>query len=67
MLNLTAHDRCDRCVARATHVATKFGLTDLLFCGHHIHKHEDALLNQGWAVVSDESPAQPVPTAAYTE
>lgn len=67
MLDLTAQDRCDRCGARALAVAKKFGLSDLLFCGHHLHEHEDALLRQDWIIYSDESPAAPVPVAAYTE
>lgn len=67
MLDLTAQDRCDRCGARAVHVARKKGFSELLFCGHHHREFEDALLNQGWGIYSDESPAEPVPVAAYTE
>ena len=67
MLDLTAQDRCDRCGARAAHVAKKMSFSELLFCGHHIREHEGALLNQGWIIYSDESPTAPVPVAAYTE
>lgn len=67
MLNLTALDRCDGCSAQAYHVAKKSGFSNLLFCGHHLRKHEDALLNQDWIIYSDVSPAEPVPVAAYTE
>ena len=68
MLDLTAQDRCDRCGARANHVAKKIGVpTELLFCNHHIHENEDALLEQDWIIYSDTSPIEPVPVAAYTD
>lgn len=67
MLDLTASDRCDRCYARAAHVAQKSGFSELLFCGHHHREFESALLMQGWRIISDESPSEPVPTAAYTD
>jgi hypothetical protein len=39
---LTANDRCDDCGAQAF-VLVEFVKGDLLFCGHHWHKHKDLL------------------------
>lgn len=51
--DLTAQDRCDRCVAAAV-VRTVFihadGTRELLFCGHHFNQHEDKLVAAGAAV-----------------
>lgn len=46
---LLATDRCDRCGAQAYGSAT-FQDTVLLFCGHHLKKHLDALCNQADSV-----------------
>jgi hypothetical protein len=46
---LTKHDRCDTCRAEALGYAEKDGL-DLLFCGHHLHKNEAKLREQGFEV-----------------
>lgn len=40
---LQALDRCDRCGAQAF-VAVMVTGVELLFCGHHYHQHELALL-----------------------
>ena len=43
---LTLLDRCDRCGAQAfvrTAILTSTGAVDLLFCGHHFHKHAEKL------------------------
>lgn len=43
---LTAHDRCDRCSARA-YVAAHLEAGDLTFCAHHFAKYEAALAATG--------------------
>jgi len=51
---LRAIDRCDGCGARAyVRAQTATGL-ELLFCAHHFHVSELALIAQGGAVVVDE-------------
>lgn len=67
MLEFNALDRCDRCGAQAKHRATKPGNSDLLFCTHHYREHHDKLLEKYWLVMSDESPAEPVPASAYQD
>jgi hypothetical protein len=67
MLELTAADRCDRCGAQAHHKATLPKGGELFLCNHHYRENRDALLEQYWLIESDESPAEPVPVAAYTE
>lgn len=55
VITFTAHDRCDaRCNAQALSVAQKEGFSDLMFCMHHTKAHEDALINNGWTVVTDD-------------
>jgi len=60
MVSLTLNDRCDRCAAAAKHVAQK-GDLELMFCTHHLYrtkhkvKHENALVQAGWTVITDES------------
>lgn len=50
-----AHDRCDaRCNSQALGKATKEGVAELMFCMHHIRQHEDALMTNGWTVITDE-------------
>ncbi|MDR1393981.1 MAG: hypothetical protein LBJ62_08465 [Bifidobacteriaceae bacterium] len=39
---LTAHDRCDRCGARA-YVRAAFAHGDLLFCAHHARQYRPNL------------------------
>jgi hypothetical protein len=60
----TAHDRCDQCGAQAlarvvrtvvpaTLEEVEFTppkLQELLFCGHHMNKHAEALTAQGFTV-----------------
>lgn len=67
MRQLTAIDRCDRCGAQAYHTANKEGFAELLFCGHHHREFSDALWDNGWTVLSDLSPTEPVPASVYTE
>lgn len=50
---LNAEDRCDRCGARATTVAT-FGEMELLFCDHHTTEQKSGLEGKGWTVTSSE-------------
>lgn len=52
-VSFTALDRCDRCGAQALSLCTKPELSDLMFCGHHTARHEDALLATGWTVTFD--------------
>jgi hypothetical protein len=40
---LTAADRCDRCGARATTRVVLAGGSDLVFCGHHSRRYDEAL------------------------
>lgn len=40
--NLTAHDRCDRCGARAAHVSLH-ATGELLWCAHHWKKYQEVL------------------------
>lgn len=68
MREFLAIDRCDRCGAQAKHAATKAGMpSELLFCNHHHREVKDNLLENYWLIESDESPAEPVAAAAYTE
>lgn len=67
MLDLRAHDRCDRCGARAYHVAHKTGYTELMFCNHHHAEFKDSLLDNYWLIESDELADDPVPASAFTE
>lgn len=50
---LTRHDRCDSCGAQAFARARFSAGTELLFCGHHFRKNEDALVAAG-AEIRDE-------------
>lgn len=55
MLSLD-NERCDRCGARAKHIARKGGRTLLLsFCTHHHKQYRDVLLEQYWTIESDET------------
>lgn len=40
---LSAADRCDRCGAQAVARATLASGSQLLFCAHHLRKHEAGL------------------------
>jgi hypothetical protein len=49
-----ALDRCDRCKSQAYHAVTSpVSGRELLFCAHHLHVHEDKLLNTGWSITTD--------------
>jgi hypothetical protein len=52
-LTLLAVERCDACGAQAVSVAKRDGLSDLLFCLHHVKQHFDALRESGWTITSD--------------
>ena len=52
---LTAADRCDRCGARATTRVVLAGGTDLVFCGHHTRRYDDALRAVAIEVVTDNA------------
>lgn len=49
---LTLQDRCDRCNAQAF-VLAKGMEGELLFCGHHFTKHEEALYNWAYEIVDE--------------
>lgn len=60
---LVTQDRCDRCGAQAFVRVVKPGTTadpgvflphDLVFCGHHYGRHELALMQQGFVLMSDQ-------------
>lgn len=40
---ITAHDRCDRCIAKAVYMVV-FNNGDLYFCAHHFREHEDSFM-----------------------
>ena len=58
LIEFTAADRCDRCQAQAHHSARHEGLSDLLFCSHHIKEHSEKLLDTGWTIISDADCAE---------
>lgn len=55
MVSFTAHDRCDRCMAQAYVQAEKDGLTELLFCLHHVREFRTSLLDAGWTLRFDSA------------
>lgn len=50
---LTAEDRCDRCGARATTRVLLAGGNDLVFCGHHSRRYDEALRAVAVDVITD--------------
>ena len=45
-------DRCDKCGAQAFVLAT--GVSgELMFCGHHYHKHEYAITQWAYKIVNE--------------
>jgi hypothetical protein len=52
-VTLTAADRCDRCGARATTRVVLAGGSDLVFCGHHSRRYDEALRAVAVEVVAD--------------
>lgn len=50
---LSATDRCDRCQAQAYVRVVLPGGSDLLFCGHHWNRHEEALRPQALEIVDE--------------
>ncbi len=61
---LSATDRCDRCNAQAYVRVVLPGGTDLLFCGHHWSRHEDALRPQAVEIVDETHRLVDKPEAA---
>ena len=49
---LNIKDRCDRCNAQAW-VDAKGLEGNLLFCGHHFTKHEEALYNWAYEIIDE--------------
>jgi hypothetical protein len=52
---LTAADRCDRCGARAATRVVLAGGSDLVFCGHHSRRYDDALRAVAVEVVTEDA------------
>jgi hypothetical protein len=50
--SLTLQDRCDRCKAQAF-VAAKGFEGELLFCGHHFTKHENAIVAWAYEIIDE--------------
>jgi len=59
---LSSTDRCDRCNAQAYVRVVLPGGTDLLFCGHHWNRHEDALRPQALEIVNELHKLVPTPS-----
>jgi ribosomal protein L37E len=47
-------DRCDRCGSQAF-VLVKGITGELMFCGHHYNKNEDALVKYAYEIVDERS------------
>lgn len=58
---LSATDRCDRCNAQAYVRVVLEGGGDLLFCGHHWSRHEDALRSKAQDVIDETHRLSQVP------
>lgn len=52
LIEFTAHDRCDRCIARAYTLARRDNL-ELMFCPHHSKKVRQNLFDDGWEIIDD--------------
>jgi len=64
-LELTGHDRCDKCIAQAFMVAHKNigGKNEtLLFCGHHGRELLPILAINGWSIQDELSRINKKPT-----
>lgn len=62
---LSATDRCDRCNAQAYVRVVLPGGADLLFCGHHWNRHENALRPQALHVVDETHRLVATPAAEH--
>ena len=51
--NLTPSHRCDRCGARAYTLVFFHEKGFLYFCAHHFNLHQEALFDQGAALIYD--------------
>ena len=60
---LSATDRCDRCQAQAYVRVVLPGGSDLLFCGHHWSRHEDALRPQAEHILDETHRLAEAPSA----
>jgi len=61
--SLSATDRCDRCNAQAYVRVVLTNGSDLLFCGHHWTRHEDALRPQASLVIDELHKLVAAPTS----
>jgi hypothetical protein len=64
---LSVTDRCDRCNAQAYVRVVLPGGTDLLFCGHHWSRHEEALRPQAVEIVDETHRLSTAPAAPPAE
>lgn len=51
---LTSLDRCDRCGSQAL-VRAKSVNGELLFCGHHFHKHSAKLVEWAYDILDERN------------
>ncbi|MDA8370544.1 MAG: hypothetical protein M0026_11860 [Nocardiopsaceae bacterium] len=64
---LTAADRCDRCGAQAyVRVVLNSG-GDLLFCAHHMRKHDDSIRKIASEIQDETSRLQESPATSADE
>lgn len=54
--HLPVNHTCDACSARAMYEARLNSGKSLMFCGHHINRHMDALVTQGATILPLENP-----------
>ena len=64
---LSVTDRCDRCNAQAYVRVVLPGGTDLLFCGHHWSRHEEALRPQAVEILDETHRLSTTPAAPAAE
>lgn len=59
-VTLNRLDRCDSCPAAAQSIAARPDVAaGLLFCGHHLNRHREALEAQGFIVLESALGAAP--------
>lgn len=65
---LTLKDRCDACGAAAKSIVLlESGGSELMFCKHHLQRHEPALVASGARVFVQQDEAQKLEEAAAVE
>lgn len=53
MIDFSAQDRCDRCIARAYTLAQHEEYGELMFCPHHSKEVRQNLFDEGWTIIDD--------------